>query len=88
LIGWSVAKRVHPADHRCSDSISPAYDRRSSDPHSFRGGRTLIIDLSKGQIQYAIVKNNIDSQNRADPDGRFSDGGAAGSSTAALARAR
>jgi len=42
----------------------------SSEPHSFRGGCTLIIDLSKVQIQYAIVKN-IDSQNRADRTAAF-----------------
>jgi hypothetical protein len=42
----------------------------STEPHSFRGGCTLIIDLSKVQIQYAIVKN-IDSQNRADRTAAF-----------------
>lgn len=36
----------------------------SNEPHSFRGGCTLVIDLSKVEIQYAIFKK-IDSTNRA-----------------------
>jgi hypothetical protein len=36
----------------------------STESHSFRGGCTLIIDLSRVEIQYAIVKR-IDSQTRA-----------------------
>jgi hypothetical protein len=37
----------------------------ADDPHPFRGGCTLVIDLSKVEIQYAIVKK-IDSQTRAE----------------------
>jgi hypothetical protein len=37
----------------------------AAEPHPFRGGCTLVIDLSKVQIQYAIVKR-IDSETRAE----------------------
>lgn len=33
------------------------------EPHIFRGGSTLIVDLAKPAVQYAIIKN-IDSENR------------------------
>ena len=36
----------------------------SAESHPFRGGCTLVIDLSKVEIQYAIVKK-IDSETRA-----------------------
>ena len=35
----------------------------SSEPHIFRGGSTIIVDLSKPEIQYAIRKR-VDSQTR------------------------
>lgn len=35
----------------------------ASGPHTFRGGSTIIVDLAKPAVQYAIIKN-IDSQNR------------------------
>jgi hypothetical protein len=35
----------------------------SSNPHKFRGGSTLIVDLAKPAVEYAIIKN-IDSENR------------------------
>jgi hypothetical protein len=35
----------------------------SSEPHTFRGGSTIIVDLAKPAVQYAIIKN-IDSENR------------------------
>jgi hypothetical protein len=37
----------------------------ASDPVTFRGGSTLVIDLSKVDIQYAIIKR-IDSETRID----------------------
>jgi hypothetical protein len=35
----------------------------ADEPHKFRGGSTIIVDLAKPAVQYAIMKN-IDSENR------------------------
>lgn len=35
----------------------------AAESHTFRGGSTLIVDLAKPAVQYAIIKN-IDSENR------------------------
>jgi hypothetical protein len=39
-------------------------------PQTFRGGSTLIVDLSKPAVQYAIVKR-IDSETRAERTAAF-----------------
>jgi hypothetical protein len=42
----------------------------SSQPHKFRGGSTLIVDLAKPAVEYAIIKN-IGSPNRLERTNEF-----------------